>query len=432
MSGVEVIDEAVEPLSERYCAIRERTVRLASSLSAEDQQIQAFAEASPTKWHLGHTTWFFETFVLAEAQIGWAPIHPAHAVLFNSYYEGVGERHPRPQRGLLSRPRLEEVQDYRRRVDEAVLALLGARPSSSLLERIELGLNHEEQHQELLLTDILANFSVSPLRPSWRDEPIALAAPPPEPRWVQLPAGLAEIGHQGTGFHYDNEGPRHRVFHEGFALRSTAVSCAEMIAFIEDRGYETPSLWLSDGIAWVREHAIDAPRYWRRDRDGRWLRHTLYGEQPVDPNAPLTHVSGYEAEAIAGWLGARLPTEQEWEVAARRQGGDPGAGRWLEDGQVVPGYPAEPSGEGAFHGLWGETWEWTRSAYAPYPGYRPATGAVGEYNGKFMANQWVLRGGSCATPKGHIRATYRNFFYPHERWQFTGVRLAQDTPLSEP
>lgn len=433
MSGVQASVGARAVLAERYAEIRERTLRLASSLSAEDQQIQAFAEASPTKWHLAHTTWFFETFVLRAVSRTWRAVDPAYAVLFNSYYEAVGERHPRPQRGLLSRPSLEQVHRYREQVDGAMAELLEAGVEPEIASLVDLGLNHEEQHQELLLTDILANFSANPLRPAWRELPVAPSESRPAEAWVTIPGGLVEIGHGGGAFAFDNEGPRHRVFLRDFALRAATVSCAEVIAFIEDGGYQRASLWLSDGIAWVRAEGVEAPRYWRKDAEGRWFVHTLYGERPVDPNAPVTHVSGYEAEAIASWLGARLPTEQEWETATTRLGGDSSSGRWLEDGPVLPRYPCsgavgEPATEKALLGLWGETWEWTRSAYAPYPGYRAASGAVGEYNGKFMANQWVLRGGSCASPAGHLRATYRNFFYPNERWQFTGIRLARDVP----
>lgn len=412
------------PLPDRYRAVRARSLRLAASLSAEDQQIQAYPYASPTKWHLAHTTWFFETFVLLRYAPERAPRRAGYEVLFNSYYEGVGERFSRPHRGLLSRPSLADVHSYREAVDAGVLAVLEQRDDPELQALCTLGLAHEEQHQELLLTDILANLSINPLRPAWRDEPLPPSHPAPAPGWVSHPGGLVEVGTDRDGFHFDNEGPAHPVHLAPFALRDAPVTNAEVLAFIEDGGYRTPALWLSDGIAWVRENNVQAPRYWRRADDGAWRAFTLYGEVEVDRHAPATHLSAYEADAIATWLGCRLPTEHEWEAVAQSAGGPPSAGRWVEDGPVRP--QQSGPGPGGLYGLWGETWEWTRSAYAPYPGYRPAAGAVGEYNSKFMANQWVLRGGSCATSPGHTRATYRNFFYLHERWQFTGLRPARD------
>jgi ergothioneine biosynthesis protein EgtB len=410
------------PPAARFAATRARSLALAASLSPEDQQIQAFPYASPTKWHLAHTTWFFETFLLARWAPERAPRHPGYDVLFNSYYEGVGARFSRPQRGLLSRPRLDEVHAWRAEVDAAVVALLGAAGDDpELLALLELGCAHEEQHQELLLTDILANLSVNPLSPAWREEAPPASPAPPTPAWVGFEGGLAWVGHEGEGFAFDNEGPRHRVFLEDFALRSTLLTNAEVLAFIEDGGYRDPRPWLSDGIAWVRENGVEAPRYWRRAPDGGWRHFTLYGERPLDLHAPATHLSAYEADAIATWMGARLPTEFEWEVAARRSGAEPARSR--ADGVVLP--RSGPAGPCGLAGMGGEVWAWTRSAYAPYPGYRPAAGAVGEYNGKFMANQWVLRGSSCATTPGHSRPSYRNFFYLPERWQFTGVRLAR-------
>ena len=407
----------------RYATVRARSLRLAASLTPEDQQIQAFGYASPTKWHLAHTTWFFETFILARWAPGRAPRHAGYDVLFNSYYEGVGARFRRDQRGLLTRPRLDEVLAWRAEVDAAMSDLLDGASEPELLELLQLGCAHEEQHQELMLTDILANLAVNPLSPAWREEDPAPSPVGPAPRWVEFAGGLETVGHSGAGFAFDNEGPAHRVFLEDFALRNTLVTNAEVRAFIEDGGYSTPSLWLSDGLAWVREHGVGSPRYWRGGADGAWRHFTLYGERPLDLAAPATHISAYEADAIATWLGARLPTEFEWEVAARRGGGDPAEARWMEDGPVLP--RSGPASPGGLAGMWGEVWSWTRSAYAPYPGYRPAAGAVGEYNGKFMANQWVLRGGSCATAPGHSRASYRNFFYLPERWQFTGLRLAR-------
>ena len=407
----------------RFTAVRARSLHLAASLSPEDQQLQAFPYASPTKWHLAHTTWFFETFILGRWAPTRAPRRAGYDVLFNSYYERVGARFERAHRGLLSRPRLDEVHAWRAEVDAAVLALLAHADDPELLALLALGCAHEEQHQELMLTDILANLSVNPLGPAWQEADPAPSPVGPAPRWVEVSGGVAWVGHSGGGFAFDNEGPAHRVFLEDFALRSTLVTNAEVCAFIDAGGYRTPSLWLSDGIAWVREHGIVAPRYWRRAPDGGWRQFTLYGERPLDPAAPVTHISAYEADAIATWLGARLPTEMEWEVAAARLGGGGAARGGRTDGPVMP--RAGPEGPGGLAGLAGEVWSWTRSAYAPYPGYRPAAGAVGEYNGKFMANQWVLRGASCATAPGHSRDTYRNFFYLPERWQFTGLRPAR-------
>lgn len=423
-------EAAGDPLGERFERTRVRSQRLASSLSAEDQQIQAFDYASPTKWHLAHTTWFFETFVLGSFAPELAPRRVGFDVLFNSYYEGVGERFARSRRGLLSRPALMEVMDYRLEIDAAVIELLGRCDDAELRALVELGVAHEEQHQELLLTDILANLSVNPLGPAWRDESPPPSPEGPAPRFIEVDGGVVEVGAKGEGFCFDNETPRHRHYLDDFALRSTLVTNAEVIGFVEDGGYGAASLWLSDGIAWVREHGIEAPEYWRRDADGTWSEFTLYGRRPLDLAAPATHLSAYEADAVATWLGARLPTEQEWEIAAERIGGDPTRGRWLEDGPVLPRAGSDEA-EGLL-GLWGETWEWTRSAYAPYPGFSVTEGAVGEYNGKFMANQWVLRGGSCATPPGHVRRTYRNFFYPDQRWQFTGLRLARRGSTTRP
>lgn len=410
-------------LSARYQKTRARTLRLAESLSSEDQQVQAFAFASPTKWHLAHVTWFFETFVLQPNITGRKPYHPDFDLLFNSYYEGVGPRVARDMRGLLSRPSVEEVRAWRAAVDEEMVALLERELDQSVLALIELGLNHEEQHQELLLTDILANFSVNPLKPAWRDEDLPLCDEPPAEHWIDLGGGVVKVGHEGAGFHFDNETPRHEVLLYAYALRNTPLSNAEVIDFIDNGGYQEPKLWLSDGLDWVRTNDIEAPAYWRKDENEGWRSLTLYGERPIDSHAPATHLSGYEADAIATWLDARLPTEHEWENAARTQGGDPANARWLEDGPVAPRMQNDENE--MLCNLWGETWEWTRSAYAPYPGFRPPRGVIGEYNGKFMCNQWVLRGGSCATPAGHIRASYRNFLYPDQRWQFTGVRLAR-------
>ena len=411
-------------LAERFAAIRRSTLDLTESLSAEDQQIQAFPEASPTKWHLAHTTWFFEAFILQDVAPSHRSFHDGFSELFNSYYEGMGPRHPRAARGALSRPTLGEVEAYRRHVDDAVQALLGRPCTSETLRRVELGLHHEQQHQELILTDILANFSLNPLRPAWRERTGTGSPPVSSPGWVEIAGGVHEVGADPSAFHFDNEGPRHQTLLPPYSLRQTLVTNLEVVGFIEEGGYRTPSLWLSDGIDWVRRHGVEAPRYWRRGSEG-WTTFTLYGEQRLDPHAPAVHLSGYEAEAIATWLGARLPTEYEWEVAARQSGLSPQQGRWLGNGLTQPSATV-PDHARELCGLWGEVWEWTRSAYSPYPGYRPPVGALGEYNGKFMCNQWVLRGGSCASPPGHLRASYRNFFYPAQTWQFSGLRLAKE------
>ena len=414
---------------DRYVSTRARSEWIAESLTVEDQQVQAFPYASPTKWHLGHTTWFFETFILARWAPGSVSPRPGHDVLFNSYYEGVGPRFARDRRGVLSRPTLDALLEWRAEVDAAMTALLGRVDSPELRALLDLGIAHEEQHQELMLTDILANFSVNPLLPAWRERACTPGTASPTDRWVDLPGGVVEVGHAGAGFAFDNECPRHRVLLGGFSLRNTLVSNAEVLAFIEDGGYRTPALWLSDGIAWVRENRVGSPRYWRQRDDG-WWSFTLHGQQPLDPSAPATHLSAYEADAIATWLGARLPTEFEWESAVRSLDCTPESCGRLETDPFVP--RARAAAPGGLAGMWGEVWAWTRSAYAPYPGYRPAPGAVGEYNGKFMANQWVLRGSSCATAPGHGRVTYRNFFYPGERWQFTGIRLARDRASDGP
>jgi len=404
-----------EPLR-HYHRVREATVALTAPLSAEDCAIQSMPDASPAKWHLAHTTWFFETFVLQPHLTGYRVFDPAYGYLFNSYYNAIGERHPRPERGMLSRPSLDEVLAYRRYVDEALLAA-NALPEAL----IELGLHHEQQHQELLLTDLKHLLSRNPLKPAyqknWPLTPVRARAP----RWVGVAGGLHEIGHAGPGFAFDNETPRHRVWLEDFEIASHPVTHGDFLAFIEDGGYRRPELWLAAGWDLVRARGWQAPEYCVR-RDGGWHTFTLNGEVPVDPNTPICHVSFYEAEAFARWAKARLPGEAEWELAARS---GPVQGNFLESGALHPlALREEPAG-GALAQAFGDVWEWTRSEYGPYPGYQPAAGAVGEYNGKFMSSQYVLRGGSCATPQSHIRATYRNFFPPDARWQFSGVRLAR-------
>lgn len=417
--------------AERYLAVRRFSESLCEPLVVEDYVVQTMQDVSPTKWHLAHTSWFFETFILAEHLAGYRPFHPDFAYLFNSYYVQAGERHCRDRRGYLSRPTVEEVYAYRAHVDAHMAALLEGADEAALATLgplLDIGLNHEQQHQELILTDIKHVLSVNPLRPVYRP----LEAPPsrdPGPaRWVAFDEGLYEVGWDGQGFAYDNEGPRHRHFLEAFALADRLVTCGEYLAFIEDGGYRRPTLWLSEGWATVQARAWSEPFYWERHDDG-WHVFTLGGLRRLDPHEPAAHLSYYEADAFARWAGARLPTEHEWEVAAR---GRPLQGNLVDEGffHPVPAgtVPDGQQAEGAapLGQLYGDVWEWTRSPYAPYPGYEPAPGALGEYNGKFMCNQFVLRGGSCATSATHVRATYRNFFPADACWQFTGLRLARD------
>ncbi|MCE2510001.1 MAG: ergothioneine biosynthesis protein EgtB [Alphaproteobacteria bacterium] len=404
-------------LKTRYRAVRARTDALAARLSPEDQAVQSMPDASPTKWHLAHTTWFFEAFLLHPFFEGYDAFHPDYGYLFNSYYEAAGDRHPRSERGLLTRPGLDEVLAYRAHVDRAMEGLLdGAGTDAAALA--VLGLNHEEQHQELILTDILHLFSQNRLKPAYAPyQP----APVPVPRalaWTDFPGGITPIGAEGSGFAYDNERPRHDVLLRPYRLASRAVTNGEWQAFLADGGYERPELWLSDGWAWVRAEGVAAPLYWEM-REGAWGSMTLAGFKPVEAASPVVHVSFYEADAFARWAGKRLPSEAEWEAAAATV---PPLGNTLGTGLLRP-VAAETEGLAQ---LFGDVWEWTQSAYAPYPGYRAPAGALGEYNGKFMCNQLVLRGGSCVTPDGHVRASYRNFFYPHQRWQFSGLRLAED------
>ena len=408
--------------SETYLSIRRMTRTLAAPLSAEDCAIQSMPDASPVKWHLAHTTWFFETFVLAPHLPGYRLFDPAYRVLFNSYYNAVGDKHPRPERGMLSRPALEDVFAYRRYVDESLLGVLLGEPAADIVDLIELGLNHEQQHQELILTDVKHLLSRNPLKPVYQKQWPLAPIRAREPRWIAFAGGVVEVGHAGAAFSFDNETPRHRAWLDPFEIASHPVTHGDFIGFIEDGGYRRPELWLSAGWDAVTARGWKAPEYWEQ-RDGRWRVFTLHGEVPVDPNTPLCHVSFYEADAYARWANARLPTEEEWELAARNA---PLTGNFLESGALHPFALREAPAEGALAQAYGDVWEWTRSDYKPYPGYRPAAGAVGEYNGKFMSSQYVLRGGSCATPASHIRPTYRNFFPPETRWQFSGVRLARD------
>jgi ergothioneine biosynthesis protein EgtB len=390
-------------------------------LTPEDMMAQAMEDASPTKWHLAHTTWFFETFILSAVD-GYRIFDPAFGYCFNSYYEAKGARHPRPMRGLLTRPTAEEVFAYRDHVDAGLRELFasGASDAADVATLLELGIQHEQQHQELLATDILCLFAANPLRPQYRAgfecQPAGRAS---APGYLPFKGGLHDVGFKGRGFAFDNEGPRHRVFLQDFQLATRPVCNSEWLEFMADGGYATASLWLADGWHWVCRDHVEAPLYCEQ-RDGQWMQMTLDGLKPLDPGAPVTHISYYEADAYARWAGKRLPTEFEWEVAAA---GLPPRGNMLATGALRP-LPAG-AGEG-LQQMFGDVWEWTQSAYLPYPGFKPAAGAVGEYNGKFMVSQQVLRGGSCVTPDSHIRASYRNFFYPHQRWQFTGLRLADD------
>jgi ergothioneine biosynthesis protein EgtB len=410
-------------LAERYREIRARTEALASPLSPEDQIIQSMPDVSPTKWHRAHITWFFETFVLEPSAPGYRVFHPAFGYLFNSYYEGLGPRHPRPQRGLLSRPDNAEIAAYRRHVDAAMADFLSTDAASEIAPLVELGLNHEEQHQELLLMDIKHVLSMNPLEPAYGAGGARSPRPSPAPTrgWVDMPGGLYEIGHAGAGFAFDNEGPRHKVWLEPYRLASGLVTAGDYLDFIRDGGYRRSEFWLSDGWATVQAQDWTAPLYWREDAAG-WTVFTLAGRRAIDPAEPVCHVSHYEADAFARWAGKRLPTEAEWEVAASRH--EVALTGNLMDAGVHHPLPASP-GDG-LRQMVGDVWEWTSSPYVSYPGFRPAAGAVGEYNGKFMSNQMVLRGGAAVTPPGHVRLTYRNFFPPAARWAFSGLRLAED------
>lgn len=453
-----------ERLAARYPEVRGLTDTLAGPLSPEDQMVQSMPDVSPTKWHRGHTSWFFETFLLEPELPGYVRFDPGYSYIFNSYYEIVGPRHPRTARGLISRPSADEVAAYRRHVDLAMGDLLGgAAPiGNEILDLVELGLHHEQQHQELLLMDIKHVLSCNPLQPAYSPAPegaragvradgparapggvsagvgrgmdvgetgtgtgarTAAAGEATKPGWIEHQGGAVEIGHRGGGFAFDNERPRHLVQLSPFAVADRPVNCGEWLAFVDDGGYFRPELWLSDGWAQVRQLGWAAPLYWTRPEAGEgsgepWKVFTLAGPRPVEPEEPVCHISYYEADAFARWSGQRLPTEAEWETVAA---GRPVQGNLLDPGTL---HPAAAAAEATR--LFGDVWEWTASAYSPYPGFRVAAGAVGEYNGKFMVNQYVLRGGSCVTPPGHLRVTYRNFFPAGARWAFSGVRLARD------
>jgi ergothioneine biosynthesis protein EgtB len=416
------------PAAARYATVRRFTERLCAPLETEDYVVQSMPDVSPTKWHLAHTSWFFETFILKPFLPVYRELNPDYAFLFNSYYVQAGERHCRAQRGYISRPTVAEVFAYRRHVDDAMANLLNnadTEPGARLAALLDIGLNHEQQHQELMLTDIKHVLSVNPLRPVYSESrgegAPAIAAPQ---CWVGVDGGIHTIGHAGAGFAYDNEGPQHDVLLQPFALADRLVTNGEYLEFMDDGGYRRPELWLSLGWATVQEQQWSEPFYWEQ-RDGEWYTYTLHGMQPVAHAEPVVHLSYFEADAFARWAGARLPTETEWEVAARLlASADHATANFVESGALHPRAAAPASG---MRQLFGDVWEWTQSQYTPYPRYRPAAGAIGEYNGKFMCNQFVLRGGSCATSLTHIRPTYRNFFPPDATWQFTGVRLARDT-----
>jgi len=414
------------PPEERYRSIRQASEALCTPLSAEDCALQSMEFASPAKWHLAHTSWFFETFLLEDQLPGYPHYHPQFRVLFNSYYQTVGEQHPRPARGLLSRPSLEEVLDYRRHVDGHMQELLqgGAlQAPERAASVVEVGLQHEQQHQELLLMDIKHLFSLNPLRPVYLAGPRPADDPSPgRPQWHAYEAGLRSLGHSGDGFAFDNERPRHETLLRAFELASRPVNNHEFLAFLRDDGYKRPELWLADGWSTVCHRGWNAPLYWELV-DGEWFHFTLSGLREVRPAEPVCHVSYYEADAFARWTGAQLPTEMEWERAAEDL---PVQGNFVEDGVL---HPLDAAGAAAETGrpvqMFGDVWEWTASPYVPYPGFRPLHGSLGEYNGKFMCNQMVLRGGSCVSPASHLRPSYRNFFYPDQRWQFSGFRLAR-------
>ena len=411
-----------ESVLTRYRQIRADTESICSPLETEDYCIQTMPDVSPAKWHLAHTSWFFETFLLAPHLKGYHCFNAAYDHLFNSYYLTHGSPYARPARGLLSRPTVAEIYRYRAAVDDAMAALITGIDNASWPETenlVVLGLNHEQQHQELIMTDIKHVFAQNPLRPCYRDLPAPAANAARDISWVPMAEGIYKVGYDRDGFCFDNENPPHRVLLQASALASRPVTNAEYIGFIEDGGYCEPGLWLSDGWATVQVNGWNAPLYWEK-RDSEWWYMTLAGMRPVDPNAPVCHVSQYEAAAYASWTGHRLPTEFEWEVLASDL---PVKGNLRDSGFLQP---VAAMTDSLLQQCYGDVWEWTASAYAPYPGYRVPEGTVGEYNGKFMSSQAVLKGGSCVTPSDHIRSSYRNFFYPKDRWQFTGIRLAKD------
>jgi ergothioneine biosynthesis protein EgtB len=426
-SLVPVPDEAASleltVFAKQYQTVRRCTEQICEPLATEDYVVQSMPDASPVKWHLAHTSWFFENFLLAPHLPGYEPFHPLFGVLFNSYYNAVGPRWPRSQRGLLSRPTVAEVYAYRAHVDRAMARLLelGRNLPADILPTLMLGLNHEQQHQELILTDVKHVLAHNSPRPVYRAA-LPSEGTSPAAEWLTFPAGLAMIGHQGDAFAFDNEAPRHCLYLEQFRLANRLVTCGEYLAFVHDGGYERPEWWLSDGWSTRQAQGWTCPLYWER-QGKEWLIMTLAGLRPLDPAEPVCHVSFYEADGYARWAGARLPTEAEWETAA---GSVSIAGHFLESGHFHPAAGVAVDDRGPLFQLDGVVWQWTASPYVGYPGYTPPVGALGEYNGKFMCNQFVLRGASCVTPRSHARRSYRNFFPPDARWQFTGIRLAQD------
>ncbi|WOJ92755.1 ergothioneine biosynthesis protein EgtB [Congregibacter variabilis] len=417
---------SVEALRDSFVATRRQFLTICEPLEVEDYGLQAAEFASPPKWHLAHTTWFFETFLLKQFLGDYEPVDPMYEVLFNSYYNGIGAQHPRAQRGLLSRPLLSEVLSYREHVDKAMLLLLATasvhEECETILSRTVLGIEHERQHQELFFTDVKYSLGANPLYPTYRSEVCTANEAPGPLQWTKFEGGLIEIGHNGKGFCFDNEQPRHRVYIEPFEIANRLVTNGDYQDFIDDGGYERPEFWLADGWATAQREHWTAPLHWH-EREGESVEFTLGGLKTRSRATPLCHVSGYEADAYARWAGARLPTEAQWEHMAEQTKGST-APRDINDAHLLHCHPESAKG-GGLEQLYGACWQWTQTAYSPYPGFAPSTGAIGEYNGKFMSNQWVLRGGSCVTPSSQARPGYRNFFYPQDRWQFSGIRLAR-------
>lgn len=409
-----------EHIRDQFDAVRALSEQLIAPLSAEDTCVQSMPDASPAKWHLAHVTWFFETFVLERHEPNFKPFHPAFRELFNSYYNSIGEQYPRPDRGMITRPSLEQVIDYRHDVDTRIRAIV-EHAEVSVLATIELGLHHEQQHQELLLMDIKHLLSLNPLFPAYQTGPNPENKPPVARHWVACEGGMVTIGHDDFSFRYDNETPQHKVWIEPFSLASRPITNGEYLQFMRAGGYAIPTLWLADGWTTIQNEGWRSPWYWH-ERDGEWFEFTLGGLESLDLNAPVCHISHYEADAFATWAGARLPTEFEWEGASADAAI---AGNFMDSGYLHP-RPQHASDKERLDQIFGDVWEWTRSAYTPYPGFAVPDGAIGEYNGKFMSNQMVLKGGCCVTPNEHVRSSYRNFFYAHNRWQFSGVRLARD------
>ena len=418
-----------QQLIDSYKQVRQQSLALTAHLETEDYELQADVFVSPLKWHLAHTSWFFETFLLKQQVHGYQEFHPQFEYLFNSYYNAVGKQYPRDKRGLMSRPTVTEVKAYRHYVDQKLIHWLEQEThlDPDIEALISLGLNHEQQHQELMLTDLKYCFSFNPLYPIYHNPKFPKDYDPSQHNrstplsFIEFGGGIESFGHKGDGFAFDNEGPQHQFLLNDFAIANRLVTNEEFLAFVQDGGYQNPMLWLSDGWAWVQQQRISSPLYWQQEMEEQFeFRLSGYGK--LHPQQPVTHISFYEADAYARWAGKRLPSEYEWEIASKKQ---PLAGHFA-DRKLFHPQAANPEFDGELQQLFGDCWEWTQSTYSPYPGFKPAAGAVGEYNGKFMSNQLVLRGGSCATPAGHIRNTYRNFFYPQDRWQFTGIRLAQD------